>query len=220
MNRLHMHNQLIQNSRQFRDSFIVFILFLYAGQCTAKVRLRLDIVTLLEIKITQLDLTDRLIQAVLGTFLHAQLIVLDSIHRIFPAHIDVAQRIIDLVKQILVLITFCHPPQHLDHFLIITAGEYFGLTDTGSKLQLIGRIGFDHLPKHLVSKSILILFSVNLPQQVLHPSTLEPVLLRLDRCLEIRDRFFILLILHQVVGIYRRILVQVLAGNTVRIQFP
>ena len=215
-----MHDQLIQDSGQFGDTFIVFIFFLDTGQSTAEVRLSLDIVALLEIKIAQLDLADCLVQAVLGAFLHAQLIVFDGIDCIFTAHIDVAQRIIDLVEQIFVLFVFRHPVQHLDHFLVIAAGKYFGLPDTGGKLQFVWRIGLDHLPEHLVGKPVLILFGINLSQQVLHPGTLAPVLLCLDCRLEVRDRFFILLILHQIVGIYRCVLVQVLTGNTVRIQFP
>ena len=219
MDRLHMHDQLVQDSRQLGYPFIVFIFFLDAGQCTAEIRLCLDIVALLEIKITQFDLADRLVQTVLCAFLHTQLVVFDGIDCIFTAHIDITQRIIDLIEQVLVLIAFPHPLQHLDHFLIIAASKYFGLADTGGKLQFIRRISFDHLSEHLVGKPVLILFGINLSQQILHPGTLAPILLCLDRRLEIRDRFFILLILHQVVGIYRRILVQILARDTVRIQF-
>ena len=157
-----MHDQLVEDGGQLGDPFIVFIFFPDAGQCTAEVRLRLDIVALLEIKIAELDLADRLVQAVLCTLLHAQLIVLDGIDRIFPAHIDVAQRIIDLVEQVLVLIAFRHPPEHLDHLLEISSGKHFGLADTGGKFQFIRRIGFDHLSEHLVGKSVLFLFGVHL----------------------------------------------------------
>ena len=106
MDRLHMHDQLVQDSRQLGYPFIVFIFFLDAGQCTAEIRLCLDIVALLEIKITQFDLADRLVQTVLCAFLHTQLVVFDGIDCIFTAHIDIAQRIIDLIEQSLFLSLF------------------------------------------------------------------------------------------------------------------
>ena len=83
MDRLHMHDQLVQDSRQLGYPFIVFIFFLDAGQCTAEIRLCLDIVALLEIKITQFDLADRLVQTVLCAFLHTQLVVFDGIDKVF-----------------------------------------------------------------------------------------------------------------------------------------
>ena len=164
MDSFDVHHQLIQDSGKFGNTVVLFILFLDARQSPAEIGLRLYIIAPLKIEVSQFDLANGFIQSVLRTLLDSQFIVFDSLSRIFPAQIDIAQSIIYLVKVVFVLLAFRHALQHLDHFLGIGSGKDFRLPDTGCELQFIRRIGTDDFSKGLICQAIHLQRSIHLSQ--------------------------------------------------------
>ena len=154
----------------------------------------------------------------LRTFLHAQLVALDSIDRVLVVEIDIAQRIIDLIEHVFVLLILGHPLQLLHDLPVVAAGIDFCLADASGKLQLIGRIRAGNLLESLVSKAIQLQRRIDLSQQVAHPATLQTARLGLDSLLQVRDGFFELLVLHQIVGIDGGVVLLALRGDSVLVQ--
>ena len=201
-----MHHQLIQDGRKLRDTSIFLVFLLQARQCSAEIGLRLHIIPLRKVNITQLDLANRLVHATLRALINTQLVIFDSIQRILSVQIDIAQGIIDLIQIVFVLLALRHTLQHLHDLQVVAARKHLALADTSGKLQFIRRIGANHLRKSLIGQAAQVQIRIDLPQEVLHTSPLFAVLLRLDRRLQIGYCLLKLLVLDEVIGIHRSIL--------------
>ncbi|OAV70797.1 hypothetical protein Barb4_01086 [Bacteroidales bacterium Barb4] len=118
---LGVNHQLVQHGGQFGDTLVVLVFLVDACQRTAETGLGFDVIAHLKVDVAGFDLGDGFVGAVLRALFDGKFVVGKGIGGIPLIDVDVADGVIDLVEEVLVLVGLRHAFKHLYHLSVIRA---------------------------------------------------------------------------------------------------
>ena len=134
-----VHSELVEHVASVLELLVVWIRLAQLGYCLAVAWLSLIILVLSEVYATQGELADCLVDAIAGTLLGGELIVLDCLGGVATGEVEVTDGIVDLIEIFLVTVIASHALEGIDLALDVVALEHSTLLDACVELGAVGR---------------------------------------------------------------------------------
>ena len=164
--------EFVKHLRAIRQLLVVLALLVEQSDGLAVASLCVAELLLQPIKIAEFQQQNAFFDTAPRGFLVAFFVGGNSLHRVALRQINIAERIINLVEIILVLVRCRHPFQTTNHRLRLTPGHHLGHRDSGIEFDFVGRILRNHLFISLVSLLLMSKFSLQLSEQIVFASLL------------------------------------------------